>query len=163
MSQRPDTPPLITYDALIRSRYSETDQMGYVYYGRYFEFFEQARTEMLRSMGLPYSKMEAEGVMLPVIKAEIQYHRPIFYDELMTVRVMVFEEPVSRIRTFYEVYSEGDGGESVESEKASENPGMTQADAKPAVTGFVELCFMSRDTRRPVRAPESFLQAVQRR
>jgi len=88
--------------------------------------------------------MEKEGVMLPVIKAEIQYQRPIFYDELMTVRVQVFEEPVSRIRTFYEVYSEEEVGE-------------------PAVTGFVELCFMDRETRRPVRAPELFLKAVQRR
>jgi acyl-CoA thioester hydrolase len=163
MSQRPDTPPLITYDALIRSRYSETDQMGYVYYGRYFEFFEQARTEMLRSMGLPYSKMEAEGVMLPVIKADIQYHRPIFYDELMTIRVQVFEEPVSRIRTFYEVYSEGEAGEPAVTGKAGEEPAMTQVDAKPAVTGFVELCFMDRETRRPVRAPELFIKAVQRR
>ncbi len=144
MTSRPDTLPLISFDAFIRSRYSETDQMGYVYYGRYFEFFEQARTEMLRAMGLPYSHMEAEGVMLPVIRAEIQYHHPIYYDELMTVRVQVFEEPVSRIRTFYEVFSERNSD-------------------KAAVTGFVELCFLDRETRRPVRAPEVFLRAVQER
>lgn len=143
MTSRPDTSPLITFDAHIRSRYSETDQMGYVYYGRYFEFFEQARTEMLRSMGLPYSQMEAEGVMLPVIKADIQYHRPVFYDELMTVRVLVFEEPVARIHTFYDVFSGEDSD-------------------KPAVTGYVELCFLDRETRRPVRAPEVFLRAIQK-
>lgn len=143
MIHRPDTPPLITFDAFIRSRYSETDQMGYVYYGRYFEYFEQARTEMLRSMGLPYSQMEAEGVMLPVIQADIRYHRPVYYDEKMTVRVLVYDEPVSRIQTYYEVFSENDS-------------------EKPAVTGYVELCFMDRESRRPVRAPERFLQAIQR-
>lgn len=69
----PDREPLIEYTHKLRSRYGETDKMGYVYYGRYLEYFEVARTEMIRSFGLSYRELEENGVMLPVIHSELEY------------------------------------------------------------------------------------------
>ncbi|HIA94275.1 MAG TPA: acyl-CoA thioesterase, partial [Candidatus Marinimicrobia bacterium] len=60
---------MIQYDHHVKIYYKDIDQMGIVYYSRYFEFFEAARTEMLSSIGLDYVKVEENGAMLPVIEA----------------------------------------------------------------------------------------------
>ncbi len=60
----------------LRVRYGETDQMGYMYYGNYAEFFEVGRVEMLRSLGLTYSGMEASGIMMPVLELHCKYIKP---------------------------------------------------------------------------------------
>ena len=48
----------------IRVRYSETDQMGYSYHGNYAQYFEVARVESLRDLGMNYKEMENNGYML---------------------------------------------------------------------------------------------------
>jgi acyl-CoA thioester hydrolase len=135
-----DKEPFIEYTHTLRSRYGETDKMGYVYYGRYLEFFEVARTEMIRSYGLSYSKMEKDGIMLPVIHAELDYKSPVYYDEEMEIKVLVFQKPGVRLQTFYEVW-------------AKERDQL-------CVTGEVTLCFMDEDTRRPCRAPSYFIDKL---
>lgn len=138
MFSYPGKPPIQSYTHILRSRYGETDQMGYVYYGRYPEFFEVARTEMLRSMNLSYRKMEEDGVMLPVVSMEIDYKQPVFYDEEMKIKVMIFEKPIVRLQTYYAIY--------------------TTRQEKPHVKGRVALCFVDSETRKPVKAPEPFLE-----
>ncbi len=62
----------------IRVRYGETDQMGYVYYGNYAQFFEVGRVEWLRSLGVSYKSLEDSGIMLPVIQLNINLsNRPL--------------------------------------------------------------------------------------
>lgn len=134
----PDKSPIHSYTHVLRSRYGETDKMGYVYYGRYPEFFEVARTEMLRSMNLSYRRMEEDGVMLPVVSMEIDYKQPVFYDEEMQIKVMLFEKPLVRLQTYYAIY--------------------TSRQDKPHVRGRVALCFTDSETRKPVKAPETFLK-----
>lgn len=136
----PDKVPIIEFTHELRSRYGETDKMGYVYYGRYLEYFEVARTEMIRSYGLSYREMEESGVMLPVIRTEIEYKAPIVYDEKMRIKVMVFDVPSVRLQTFYEVTTEN--SDSVH------------------IYGEVTLCFMDAESRRPCRAPESFINSI---
>lgn len=138
MVEFPGTIPVFSYTHTLRSRYGETDQMGYVYYGRYPEFFEVARTEMLRSLNLSYRKMEDDGVMLPVVSMEIDYKQPVFYDEEMHIKVMLFDKPIVRLQTYYAIY--------------------TQRQEKPHVKGRVALCFMDSKSRKPVKAPLSFLE-----
>ena len=66
----------------IRVRYAETDQMGIVYYANYLVWFELGRVELLRSLGLAYSKLEADhGCILPVVKADCRYRAPARYDD----------------------------------------------------------------------------------
>jgi acyl-CoA thioester hydrolase len=70
----------------VRVRYAETDKMGVVYYANYFVWFEVARADLLRSHGWSYREMEEQGISLPVIEAECQYHRPAKYDDELEVR-----------------------------------------------------------------------------
>ncbi len=137
----PDKTPIIEYTHTLRSRYGETDKMGYVYYGRYLEYFEVARTEMIRSYGLSYKELEDEGIMLPVIHSELEYKMPVYYDVEMQIKVMVFETPGVRLQTFYQVY--------------------TKEEKTPHVFGEVTLCFMDSETRRPCRAPKEFLDRIE--
>lgn len=137
MVKFPDKNPIIDFTHTLRSRYGETDKMGYVYYGRYLEYFEVARTEMIRSFGISYRQLEDQGIMLPVIHTEIDYKKPIFYDVEMNIRVLVFDVPMVRLQTFYEV--------------------TTKEDPSIHILGEVSLCFTNAETRRPCRAPESFI------
>lgn len=66
-----------------RVRYSETDQMGTFYNSRALEWFECGRTELLRSLGIPYAEMETRGVMLPLVEAYVEYRGRARYDDLL--------------------------------------------------------------------------------
>lgn len=68
-----------------RVPYADTDQMGVVYYANYFVYFERVRNELLRSRGFPYSRMEEEGIGLPVLESHCQHRSPARYDDLLTL------------------------------------------------------------------------------
>ena len=150
---------MYSYRHAMRSRYSETDQMGIVYYGRYMEYFEVARTEMIRSLGFPYARLEDRGIMLPVVSAQARYHGSLTYDEPFEVEVSVFERPSVRLKTWYRVFRTGPvgAGETAALQGPSAESGSK---ASPVTSGFVELCFMDADSRRPVPAPDFFLEAL---
>jgi acyl-CoA thioester hydrolase len=94
-------------ESFIRVRYAETDQMGYVYYGNYASYYEVARTEALRKLGISYKSLEEqEGVMLPVLENYTKYLKPALYDDLLRIVVKIPERPGVRIRFEYEVYNE---------------------------------------------------------
>ncbi|MEJ0054946.1 MAG: thioesterase family protein [Bacteroidota bacterium] len=90
----------------IRVRYSETDQMQYVYYGNYASYYEVARVESLRQLGLTYKELEAMGVIMPVLENHSEFLSPALYDELLKIVVTIHEKPTVRIRFHYEIFNE---------------------------------------------------------
>ncbi len=94
------------FDLDVRVRYAETDKMGIVYHGNYAQFFEMGRVEWLRNIGLSYKIMEDNGVMLPVVKLEMNYKRPAYYDDKLTVRTIFKQMSGVKIEFDYEVYNE---------------------------------------------------------
>jgi len=92
------------YETKIRVRYQETDNMGVVYYGNYFTWFEVARTEYLRSLGLVYRDLEAKGFYLMVASASCRYKSPTRYDDLVRVRTWVSEIRNSSMKFEYELF-----------------------------------------------------------
>ena len=96
------------FEVQIRVRYAETDQMGYVYYGNFAAYYEVARTEAFRSLGIHYKQMEKDGVMMPVLEMRTKYMRPARYDDLLTIKMMLRNKPSgTRILFEYEVFNEG--------------------------------------------------------
>ena len=93
----------------LRVRYSETDQMGIVYYANYLTWFEVGRTEYCRILGTPYSHWEKEGILLPVVEASCRYKASARYDDRINITTWVDELKVSSIRFSYRVTREGDG------------------------------------------------------
>jgi len=129
---------MIVSETSIRVRYADTDQMKMAYYGRYFEYFEQSRSDLLRKMGLPYPEIERLGFYLPVIEAHANYVKPARYDDALCVTAIVKETPMARIRIEYEVRGE--------------------ADRELFATGHTVHSFVNAATGKPTRAPEQFLQ-----
>jgi acyl-CoA thioester hydrolase len=94
-------------ETLIRVRYAETDQMNVVYYGNYAQYFEVARAESIRNLGLTYKEMEAAGVMMPVVDMQTKFLRPAHYDDLLTIKTIMRELPVDhRILFEHEVFNQ---------------------------------------------------------
>ena len=69
---------MYTFETKLRVRYAETDQMAFVYYGNYASYFEVARVDMLRSIGLSYKAMEESGIMMPVLELKSKYIKPAY-------------------------------------------------------------------------------------
>jgi len=97
---------MFEHSTKLRVRYGETDQMGYMYYGNYAEFYEVGRVEMLRSLGLTYSGMEESGIKMPVLELKCKYLKPALYDEEITIKVIMDKMPGIRIHFRYELFNE---------------------------------------------------------
>jgi acyl-CoA thioester hydrolase len=82
--------------------------MGIVYYGNYYTFFERGRTEMLRSAGFPYSKLESLGNILPVSESHCRYFSPARYDDLLTFRSAVLELSRVKIKIGTQILRDGE-------------------------------------------------------
>lgn len=97
---------MIKSETKIRVRYSETDQMGYVYYGVYAQYYEVGRVEAIRQLGFSYKDVEDRGILMPVVDYSIQYKKPAFYDDEITVVTYLKEIPAGvRIPFEYECYN----------------------------------------------------------
>ncbi len=100
------TAPL-TGETQIRVRYAETDQMGLLHHANYLVYFEQARTELLRSQGLTYKDMEAKGFLLVIAHAEVKFRSPAKYDDVLTIKTTVSRTTPVRIEHSYQVTCDG--------------------------------------------------------
>lgn len=125
----------------IRVRYADTDQMRFVYYAKYFEYFEQGRSDLLRTIGMPYPEIERHGILLPVIEAFAKYKRSARYDDLVVVETVLNEMPVARIRLEYKIMLEGE--------------------TEPMVEGYTVHSFLNATTGKPTRAPQILLQPLE--
>ncbi len=128
------------FDFEYRVRYGDTDKMGIGYYGNYFTWFEAARTEYFRALGMPYTECEKKGYFLPVIKTGAQYYSPSTYDDLIVVRTSVSQMGGTSIHFEYRVF-----------QKSSE---------KLIATGFSVHAFVDTSLK-PVRMPDEIREKVE--
>jgi acyl-CoA thioester hydrolase len=124
----------------LRVRYSETDQMGYCYYGNYAQYFEVGRVEALRSVGMSYKELENSGVMLPVSEFQIKYFAPAYYDDLLRIETQITELRGSRLLFDYRI---------------------TNASDKEICVASTTLVFVKKENMRPVAPPVEFIDRIQ--
>ncbi len=131
---------MYSHEVTIRVRYGETDQMGYLYYGNYAEYFEVGRVELIRSLGLSYKELEeVHGIWLPVVSLEMRFVRPAYYDDLLTVRSTLKEMPDEHITFHVEILNEK---------------------RKLVNSGRVRLCFFEAKSKKVVMAPDFLLERL---
>ncbi len=95
------------HEIQIRVRYQDADPMGFLHHANYFTYFEMGRTEMLRSSGGNYRKMEEQGLFAVVVRAECVYHKPARYDDLLTLRTTIKRIGAAKIEHEYLVLRDG--------------------------------------------------------
>ena len=88
---------MIQYDHQVKVYYKDVDQMGIVYYSRYFEYFEQARTELLAFLGLYVSSIEENGIQLPVISSHCDYHLGARFEQQLIIRTINFQLDLNQL------------------------------------------------------------------
>jgi acyl-CoA thioester hydrolase len=93
-------------ETTVRVRYGETDQMVYVYYGYYAMYYEVARVESLRKLGVTYKALEAMGVMMPVLENHSKFLTAARYDELLRIVTSIRQKPTVKIKFEYEIFNE---------------------------------------------------------
>ncbi len=124
----------------LRIRYSETDQMGYCYYGNYAQFFEIGRVETLREIGVSYKELEARGIMLPVVDLNVKYLRPALYDDLIEIKTFLRKVPGIKIEFDYEIYNEK---------------------KELLTTAKTTLVFVNSETMKPTQVPEDLKTIIE--
>jgi acyl-CoA thioester hydrolase len=93
------------YDTTVRVRYAETDQMGVVYYGNYYLWFEVGRVELCRQLGFEYKKMETDDdSFIVVAESSCRYRKPAKFDDVLRIRTRIAEAQRRTIRFAYEIY-----------------------------------------------------------
>ena len=127
------------FDFEYRVRYGDTDKMGISYYANVFVWFEAARTEYFRALGLPYTECEKKGYYLPVVETSAKYFLPSTYDDLLIVRTSVSEIRNSSMRFEYQI--------------------LNKATQKILVTGFSLHVFVDTSLR-PVKIPDEVRKIV---
>jgi len=130
---------MFSHSTKIRVRYGETDQMGYMYYGNYAQYYEVGRVEMLRSLGMSYSSMEAAGIIMPVLELKCKYIKPALYDQEITVKTIIKTLPGVRIFFEYELYNENEELINI---------------------GSTTLVFVDMKKNKPTNPPENFMEKL---
>lgn len=126
-------------EVVLRVRYAETDQMGYCYYGNYAMYYEVARVECLRKIGVSYKKLEEQDYLLPVLDFNIKYLKPAYYDDEITIKCSIKNIPKVRIKFDYESFNQ---------KKEMINFGTTT------------LVFLDKLSKKPVNCPKSLLDKI---
>jgi len=123
----------------LRIRYSETDKMGFCYYGNYPAFLELARVEALRSLGVIYAELEEQGMLLPVKSLSIDYKKPLRYDELIRVESILTQVTSCTLQFEYTITGE-------------DNQLRTRASTTLVFTDSISL--------RPLKVPDQIMQLI---
>jgi acyl-CoA thioester hydrolase len=131
---------MYTSETRIRIRYAETDPMGYAYYGYYAMYYEVARVESLRQLGMTYKQLEAMGTMMPVLENNSKYFSSALYDDEIRIVTIIRNRPGVRIKFEYDIYN-GDG--------------------KLIHQGETFLAFVNTASGKPCRPPEVFMKLLQ--
>jgi len=114
--------------------------MQFVYNGKYLEYFEVGRTELLRHFGLAYNELEKQGYQLPLIEANLKYKLPAVYDDELEIEAIVEKINTPKLFIKYNVYKKESG--------------------ELLVEGFTEHVFIKTETKKAVRPPKFYIDAL---
>jgi len=131
---------MLKFKTKIRVRYADTDKMHFVYNGKYLEYFEVGRTELLRSTGMPYSALEKAGYQLPLIQAHVNYKYPAHYDDVLIIEATVAGLYSAKVHIDYVISKE--------------------VDNQLIATGYTDHMFIHEDTKRPTKPPQIYIDAL---
>lgn len=114
--------------------------MGFVHHSHYLNYFEMARIEWLNSIGFSYAGLEQQGIVMPVVSANINYKSPAYFDELLRIKLSIVQIPKATIVINYTIVNESE---------------------REIANGSTTLAFLNNETKRPVRCPQVLLDIIE--
>ena len=90
-------------------QYYETDQMQIVHHSNYIRWFEEARTDYLERIGMPYDEMERNEIISPVLSVEAEYLRMVRFGDTVSIEICVKEYNGIKLTISYEVIDDKTG------------------------------------------------------
>lgn len=130
----------LKHSVFLRICYADVDKMGVVYNGNYLRFFEIGRTELMRSIGIPYTSVEERGYLLPLVEAKIKWKGSAHYDDLIEIVTTFEPENIgSTIRFDY----------------------LIKVEDCEIASGYTIHCFVSSENFKPVKPPKFFLEIIE--
>jgi acyl-CoA thioester hydrolase len=139
LGRRTDRKPPFKYSALARVWFSDTDAQGIVYYGRYLPYFDHARVEYHRHIGM--SSLEIDSGDFVMRASSVEYHAPARFDDLLEVFVRLAR--IGRTSVTYECAA------------------YRVDDDALMVTAQLTLVLVDLEQRRPCPIPEAFVERMQ--
>ena len=121
-------------------RYSETDQMSFVYHGNYVKYFEMGRIAWLNKLGFSYKKMEEDDILLPVIDLKINFKKSAQFDDKLTLITKLISIPSYMIEFEYKI----------------------KRDGSLISSGYTKLIFLNSKTNKPMRCPDQIIKALKK-
>jgi len=97
---------MTTHKTTCRVRYGDTDKMGFVYHANYFRWFEVGRSEMFRSMGIPYKSIESKGIFLPLSEIHCKFNAPSQYDDILLIETSLDSHYRAGMKFDYKIFNE---------------------------------------------------------
>jgi acyl-CoA thioester hydrolase len=97
---------MITHTTTCRVIYGDTDKMGFVYHANYFRWFESARSEMFRYLGMPYKSIESRGFFLPLSEIYCKFNSPSQYDDILLIETSLNTSIKASMKFNYQIFSE---------------------------------------------------------
>jgi acyl-CoA thioester hydrolase len=130
---------MLEYEYVFRVMYPDTDQMGSVHHSNYAKYYETARWELFRSLGISYRSVEDSGYMLPVTRMSSRFLKPIHYDDVLTMKTTLKSIKGARLWFTYKLYN---------------------ANQELVNEAETDLAFVHRDTWKPCIAPDYVVKAI---
>ena len=116
-------------------RYCETDQMGIVHHSNYLKYLELARIEWMEKLNISYVEIESHGILMPVVKADLDFKSPAFFNDYLEIKIKLVKPPSATIIFNYEIKNQL---------------------KKNICIANTTLCCIEKSTMKPIRFPESF-------
>ena len=120
--------------------YADTDKMGIVYNGNYLSYFEIGRNELMRHLGLTYTEVERNGLILPLIDSYVRYIQPALYDDILEINTRLDETLSAKIQFIYNI----------------------KCNEKLIAEGYTNHVFANAETMKPVRPPKIYLDIIKK-
>ncbi len=126
------------FKTMITARYSETDSMSYVHHSNYLKYFEIGRLGWLKDIGFSYKKLEDQNIILPVVRTNITFRKPAFFEDELILETTLLKVPSYSIEFKYNIYKN--------TELINE--------------GYTKLIFLNKLTNKPIRCPKKIIEAI---
>ncbi|MDJ1500166.1 thioesterase family protein [Xanthocytophaga agilis] len=94
---------MLSFETEVEVKFSEVDSLHIVWHGHYVRYFEDAREGFGKKYGLHYLEVYQKGFVMPIVKLNCDYKRPLVYGDIALVKITYVETEAAKVIFQYEI------------------------------------------------------------